>query len=138
MAMKPKAPNPMGSGKSSRAPKPRAVKLRGTPAPMPKYERGRAPGAPKPAPMPTRVPNLSLPKDQREKAKRMPLGPKKKSSGAATPKPKAKKPTLDDFLLKGKRPPMKIKPGLTRPKDYDVIIKGFNDKNTINKYKKGK
>jgi hypothetical protein len=56
----------------------------------------------------------------------------------STAKPKAKKPTLDDFLLKGKKPPMKIKPGLTRPSDADVILKGYNDKKTINKYKKGK
>jgi hypothetical protein len=48
-----------------------------------------------------------------------------------TVKPKvqeSKKKTLDDFLLKGKRPPMKIKPGLKRPSDADVILKGYNDK----------
>lgn len=133
MAMKPKAPKPMGSAKKM-APKPRSVKLRGTPVPLAEYKPNRAPGAPKPAPMPKRVPNLSLPKDQRAQAKPVRPGPKVKSAGVATPKPKAKKPTLDDFLTKGKKPPMKIKPGLKRPSDADVIIKGYNDK----KYKKGK
>ena len=62
-------------------------------------------------------------------------GPKKKSPNVViTPKPK-KKPTLDDFLLKGKRPP--LAPGQKKlPNDYDVILKGYNDKKTINKYKK--
>ena len=70
------------------------------------------------------------------KNKPRPAGPKKKSPGVMiTPKPKAKKPTLDDFLLKGKRPP--IAPGQKKlPNDYDVILKGYNDKKTINKYKK--
>ena len=64
-----------------------------------------------------------------------PAGPKKKSPNVViTPKPK-KKPTLDDFLLKGKRPP--LAPGQKKlPNDYDVILKGYNDKKTINKYKK--
>jgi len=56
--------------------------------------------------------------------------PKPKATKKATPTPKPKKSTLDDFLLKGKRPP--IKPGLKLPSDADVILKGYNDK----KYKK--
>ena len=124
--MKPTAPKPIGTGKKKPT-RPPAVKLRGTPAPMPKPRERTYPNG-KPVPMPTRVPNLSLPKDQRAKAKPMPSGPKKKSPGMGTPKPRAKKPTLDDFLLKGKRPPIKIKPGLKRPSDSDVILKGYNDK----------
>jgi hypothetical protein len=58
--------------------------------------------------------------------------PKPKPTKKAAPK---KKKTLDDFLLKGKRPPMA--PGQKKlPNDYDVIIKGFNDPATIKKYKK--
>jgi hypothetical protein len=138
MAMKPKAPKPMGSGKKM-APKPRSVKLPGTPVPMPGYKPRRVPGQALPAPMPKVEGNYGKPRGQRTGPKQIgPAGPKKKSPGVATPKPKAKKPTLDDFLLKGKRPPMKIKPGLKRPSDADVILKGYNDKKTINKYKKGK
>jgi hypothetical protein len=72
----------------------------------------------------------------RRTAKPMPTaGAKKKPSITATPKAHTpKKKTLDDFLTKGKKPPMKIKPGLKRPSDADVILKGYNDK----KYKKGK
>ena len=73
-----------------------------------------------PVPMPKRTPGGT--------AKKITPGPKKKSSSMGTPKPKAKKPTLDDFLLKGKKPPMKIKPGLKRPSDSDVILKGYNNK----------
>lgn len=47
-----------------------------------------------------------------------------------------KKPTLNDYLKQGKRPPVKIKPGLKRPSDADVIIKGYNDPATIKKMKK--
>ncbi len=85
---------------------------------------------PKPAPMPKVTPGG-------RKAKPMPTGTAKKKS-SSTPKTQTpKRKTLDDFLLKGKRPP--IAPGQKKlPNDYDVIIKGFNDKNTINKYKKGK
>jgi hypothetical protein len=53
------------------------------------------------------------------KKKTAPASPKSKqnpSLNKPTPKPKAKKPTLDDFLLKGKRPPVKLKPGLKRPR----------------------
>ena len=61
------------------------------------------------------------------KNKPRPAGPKKKSPGVViTPKPK-KKPTLDDFLLKGKRPP--LAPGQKKlPSDSDVILKNYNKK----------
>ncbi len=97
-----------------KAPKPRVRKSTATPVPMPRVTPGG------------------------RTAKPMPMaGPKKKSTSTAKPKAQtSKKKTLDDFLLEGKKPPMKIKPGLTRPKDYDVIIKGFNDPATIKKYKK--
>ena len=58
--------------------------------------------------------------------------PKPRTSSKA-PGPLPKNPTLNDYLLRGIRPPTK---GKTPPPDYDVIIKGFNDKKTINKYKK--
>lgn len=132
--MRPTAPKPIGTGKKKPT-RPPAVKLRGKPVPLATYKPKRAPGSPVPVPMPTRVPNLSLPRDQRAKAKPMPSGPKKKSPGVViTPKPKAKKPTLNDFLSKGKRPP--IKPGFKLPSDADVTLKGYNDKKTLNKYKK--
>jgi hypothetical protein len=64
----------------------RRVRTRGTPVPMPTRKPNRAPGQAIPVPMPTRVPNLSLPPDQRAKAKRMPAGPKKSgTSGPAKP-----------------------------------------------------
>jgi hypothetical protein len=91
------------------------VKVPGKPVPLATPRPRTYPGGIKPAPMPKRVPNLSLPPDQRTKAKPMPSGPKVKTPTPAKPKPKAKKPTLDDFLLKGKRPPIKLKPGLKRP-----------------------
>ena len=75
-------------------PKPRGIKVPGTPVPMPEYKRYRAPGAPKPAPMPKRVPNLSLPPDQRASAKKIAPGLRKKGKSpnvAATPKAKKKK-----------------------------------------------
>jgi hypothetical protein len=113
------------------------VKVPGKPAPLATPRPRTYPGGGKPAPMPKRVPNLSLPPDQRTKAKPMPSGPKVKTPTPAKPKPKAKKPTLNDYLKQGKRPP--IAPGQKKlPSDADVIIKGYNDKKTINKYKKGK
>lgn len=42
--------------------------------------------------------------------------PKPTATKKATPTPKPKKKTLDDFLTKGKRPPIKLKPGLERPR----------------------
>ena len=87
-------------------PKPMGPRKKATPVPMPKRTAGGT-------------------------AKKITPGPKKKSPGMGTPKPKAKKPTLDDFLLKGKRPP--LAPGQKKlPSDSDVILKGYNDK----KYKK--
>ncbi len=41
--------------------------------------------------------------------------PKPSATKKATATPKPKKSTLDDFLTKGKRPPVKLKPGLKRP-----------------------
>jgi hypothetical protein len=59
----------------------------------------------------------------------IPSGPRKpKTTAKPAPAGPKKKPKLDDFLLKGKKPPMKIKPGLKRPSDADVILKGYNDK----------
>ena len=70
----------------------------------------------------------SGPRRPRATARPAPAGPKKKSPGVMiTPKPKAKKPKLDDFLLKGKRPP--IAPGQKKlPSDSDVILKNYNKK----------
>jgi len=45
-----------------------------------------------------------------------------------------KKKGLNDFLKEGKRPPSKNKKGI--PSDADVIIKGYNDKKTLNRKKK--
>jgi hypothetical protein len=83
-------------------------------------------------------------------ASKLTPGPKVKSPSTATPKakkpspsgktnygPLPKNPTLNDYLMRGIRPPSRNKPG-TRPSDSDVILKGYNDKKTINKYKKGK
>jgi hypothetical protein len=42
--------------------------------------------------------------------------------------PLPKNPTLNDYLARGIRPPVKIKPGLKRPSDSDVVLKGYNDK----------
>jgi hypothetical protein len=44
-----------------------------------------------------------------------------------------KKKGLNDFLKEGKRPPSKNK---KLPSDADVIIKGYNDKKTLNRKKK--
>lgn len=137
------------SGKKN-GPKPRGVKLPGKPVPLAEYKPNRAPGAPKPAPMPKRVPNLSLPVDQRASAKKISPGLRKKGKSPSTATPKARKPspsnktnygplpknpTLNDYLMRGIRPPSRNKPG-SRPSDADVIIKGYNDPATIKKYKK--
>jgi hypothetical protein len=85
---KPKVKIPLRPGTKSNMPRVRPDGSLGKPAPMPKYT---PPGSrAKPVPMPKRVPNLSLPPDQRTKAKPMPAGPKRKSPGVAM-KPKAKK-----------------------------------------------
>ena len=71
--------------------------------------------------------------------------PKPTATKKATPSPKPsassklgplpKNPTLNDYLLRGLKVP--IAPGQKKlPSDSDVIIKGYNDKKTINKYKK--
>jgi hypothetical protein len=53
------------------------------------------------------------------------------------PTPKATKKaapkTLNDFLKQGKTPPSKNKKGI--PSDADVILKGYNDKKTLNRKK---
>lgn len=67
--------------------------------------------------------------------------PKPKVTKKATPSnsgknklgPLPKNPTLNDYLARGLKPPMR---GKTPPPDYDVIIPGFNDPATIKKYKK--
>ena len=59
--------------------------------------------------------------------------PSPKPTAKKTLGPLPKKPTLNDYLARGLKPPVK---GKTPPPDYDVIIKGFNDKKTISKYKK--
>jgi hypothetical protein len=83
---------------------------------------------PKPAPMPKVTPGG-------RKAKPMPTGTTKKKTPSTPKAQPPKRKTLDDFLLKGKRPPMA--PGQKKlPNDYDVIIKGFNDPATLKKYKR--
>ena len=98
-------------------------------SPKPKTSRGTT----KPAPMPKVTPG-----GRTAKKPPLPIGPppKKKSSSTAKPKAQApKKKTLDDFLLKGKKPPMA--PGQKKlPSDADVILKGYNDPATIKKYSK--
>jgi hypothetical protein len=42
--------------------------------------------------------------------------PKPSATKKSAPTSKPKKKTLDDFLTKGKRPPIKLKPGLERPR----------------------
>jgi hypothetical protein len=72
------------------------------------------------------------------KAKEMIMKPKAKSAAKPDVKVKAKvtvkvKPKgLNDFLDKGMTPPSKNK---KLPSDADVILKGYNDKKTIAKFK---
>jgi hypothetical protein len=76
----------MAAKKKAASPQMRMVRPTAKPVPMPTRKPNRAPGQITPVPMPTRVPNLSLPPDQRAKAKRMPAGPKKSgTSGPAMP-----------------------------------------------------
>ena len=56
-----------------------------------------------------------------------PMPVKPKATKKATPK------TLNDFLKQGKTPPSKNKKGI--PSDADVILKGYNDKKTLNRKK---
>lgn len=48
----------------------------------------------------------------------------KKTAKPMAPGKATKKPTLNDYLKQGKRPP--VKPGLKLPSDADVKIKGYN------------
>ena len=59
------------------------------------------------------------------------MAPIKKPTPKATKKAAPK--TLNDFLKQGKTPPSKNKKGI--PSDADVIIKGYNDKKTLNRKK---
>lgn len=67
---------------------------------------------------------------KRGTAVKMPMKPGNIATGSkktALPKPAGKatkKPTLNDYLKQGKRPP--VKPGLKLPSDADVRIKGYN------------
>jgi hypothetical protein len=54
--------------------------------------------------------------------------PTMKPKAKSTAKPKG----LNDYLDKGKTPPSKNK---KLPSDADVILKGYNDKKTIAKFK---
>ena len=122
--MKPIAPKPMGTGK-------------------------KKPGAKKAIVIPTKrlgtqspkTPIPSGPRNPKATARPAPTGPSKSRGIVINPKakkpspsnktnygPLPKNPTLNDYLMRGIRPPMKIKPGLKRPSDSDVIIKGYNDK----------
>ena len=85
------------------------------------------PLAPKPMGLRKKATPVPLPKrSANSTARKITAGPKAKASSTAKPKPK-KKPTLDDFLLKGKRPP--IAPGQKKlPSDSDVILKNYNKK----------
>lgn len=139
MAMKPLAPKPMGSGKKNMLPKMPAVKLRGTPVPLTSRTSGKS--GTKPVPMPKVEGNYGKPRGQRTGPKQTgPAGPKVKSPSTVTPKakkpspsgktnygPLPKNPTLNDYLMRGIRPPSRNKPG-SRPSDSDVILKKYNDK----------
>ena len=71
-------------------------------APKPMGPKGTA----KPVPMPKKAATGTARKSS----------PNVKTKPSGTPKASVpKKKTLDDFLLKGKRPPIKLKPGLKRP-----------------------
>jgi len=121
------------------APKPRATK-RGTPVPMPKKSSNGpvakiATNAKRVIVDPTRIVK-SVKKtvvDPTSVFAKSTSKPKPKVT-KKTASPKPKKPTLNDYLKQGKRPP--IKPGLKLPSDADVIMKGYNDPATIKKYKK--
>ena len=136
---------PIEDRKKNTPPKMPRQKLPGTPVPL----TPRTSGKPGYKTMPKVGPNLTRPRGQRTGPKQAgPAGPKVKSPSVKpvrpkTPSPSAKtkygplpkNPTLNDYLMRGIRPPSKNKPG-TRPSDADVIIKGYNDPATIKKYKK--
>lgn len=78
------------SGKRN-APKPRAVKLPGTPVPMPKPRERTYPNG-KPVPMPQKEGNYGKPRAQQTRPKQTgPAGPKKKSPTFKFATPKKKK-----------------------------------------------
>ena len=85
----------------------RRIKTNATPVPMPTRKPNRAPGQAIPVPMPTRVPNLSLPPDQRAKAKPMPRGPKKPKKMPSITMTKPKRESSGP--LKAKRAPARRK-----------------------------
>lgn len=95
--------------KKTSTPKPRATK-RGTPVPMPKGLGRIASGA-------LKTPRAVTPKPKTTKK-------------AATPKPKStlgplpKKPTLNDYLIRGMKPPVQGRKKL--PSDADVRLRGYN------------
>jgi hypothetical protein len=109
MAMKPLAPKPMGSRKKA------------TPVPMPKRTAGGTARKITPGPK-VKTPNMGTPKAKKP-------SPSNKTNYGPLPK----NPTLNDYLMRGIRPPMKIKPGLKRPSDSDVILKGYNNKKAMGK-----
>lgn len=89
-----------------------------------------------------KMPDGSMMKNSNMKKKATPT-PKPTATKKATPKPSAssklgplpKNPTLNDYLARGLKVPKA--PGQKKlPSDADVILKGYNDKKTINKYKK--
>lgn len=92
------------------------------------------PSTPKPiSPMKKATPVPMPKKAATGTARKSSSGVKAKPSGTPKASVPKKKLTLDDFLLKGKRPPRA--PGQKKlPSDSDVILKNYNDK----KYKKGK
>lgn len=137
---KPKAPMPTGrvTSKMPRIAPPKGFTSNMPRIPAPKGITSNMPRVPaprgvrQPAPMPKATPGgtAKRPGNPSLRGKRTSpstLVPKVKPKNPKIKNPK-KKLTLDDFLLKGKKPPMRIKPGLKRPSDADVIIKGYNDK----------
>lgn len=80
---------------------------------------------------PTSKPKVGYGKDGFKPGAKATVKPKPK----ATLGPLPKNPTLNDYLARGLKVPKA--PGQKKlPSDADVIIKGFNDKKTVNKYKK--
>lgn len=69
------------------------------------------------------------------KAKVTMLNPKTKPSMPKEKGPATKPKGLNDYLDKGMTPPSKNK---KLPSDADVILKGYNDKKTIAKFKESK
>jgi hypothetical protein len=87
-----------------------------------------------------KMPIPSGPRKPKATARPAPTGPRKSRGVVITPKakkpspsnktnygPLPKNPTLNDYLMRGIRPPSRNKPG-SRPSDSDVILKKYNDK----------